>query len=219
MNPLSVMKKPAVSGMVVLLLALGIALPSWGDKKEEERQQLGIYHAGVNAYRTGRYKRAFRAFRQLAKKNIGRSQLMLAILYDEGKGAPQSDQMARKWYRKASEGGAAYAQYRLGQMYEKSRGPENKKNYAEAAKWYEKSAEQQYSPARYRLGEIYYKGLGVKKNLIRAHMWINLAASKGHPKSRKFLSEIEGKITRDQLIEARRLARKHWRPGVRPKHR
>ena len=38
-------------------------------------------------------------------------------MYDEGRGVPENDTEAVKWYRKAAEQGDASAQYNLGVMY------------------------------------------------------------------------------------------------------
>uniref|UniRef100_A0A914VL89 Uncharacterized protein n=1 Tax=Plectus sambesii TaxID=2011161 RepID=A0A914VL89_9BILA len=42
----------------------------------------------------------------------------LGFMYKNGRGVPQSDEEAVKWYRKSAEQGEASAQYNLGWMYE-----------------------------------------------------------------------------------------------------
>jgi hypothetical protein len=47
-------------------------------------------------------------------------------MYYSGKGVPESDAEAVKWYRKAADQGNVYAQFELGLMYESGIGvPEN----------------------------------------------------------------------------------------------
>lgn len=44
------------------------------------------------------------------------------LLYDEGKGVPEDDKTAVKWYRLAAEQGYARAQHNLGLMYYRGKG-------------------------------------------------------------------------------------------------
>ena len=61
-------------------------------------------------------------------------------MYQKGKGVPQDDAEAVKWYHKAAEQGDADAQNNLGVMYRNGKGvPQDD---AEAVKWYRKAAEQ-----------------------------------------------------------------------------
>jgi TPR repeat protein len=46
-------------------------------------------------------------------------------MYDEGRGVPQDDAEAVRWYRKAAEQGDAEAQGKLGVMYANGRGVPN----------------------------------------------------------------------------------------------
>ena len=71
----------------------------------------------------------------------------LGWMYQHGRGVPQDDVEAVKWYRKAAEGGnLAKAQDNLGWMYQHGRGvPQSD---AKAVKWYRKAAEGGYSAAQ-----------------------------------------------------------------------
>ena len=40
-----------------------------------------------------------------------------ALLYNEGKGVPEDDTEAARWFRRAARLGNAYAQYNLGYIY------------------------------------------------------------------------------------------------------
>jgi uncharacterized protein len=61
-------------------------------------------------------------------------------MYDKGRGVPQNDKTALKWYRLAAEQGNAAAQFNLGVMYNEGEGV--LENYKTAAKWYKLAAEQ-----------------------------------------------------------------------------
>ena len=58
--------------------------------------------------------------------------------------------------QKRAQGGDEFAQYNLGQIYEKGDGVAQ--NYAEAVKWFRKSAEQGNAWAQSELGVCYYQG-------------------------------------------------------------
>jgi TPR repeat protein len=65
-------------------------------------------------------------------------------MYQNGKGVPQDDAEAIRWYLKAAEQGNADAQNNLGLMYQ-----------TEAIKWYLKAAEQGNTGAQFNLGLMY----------------------------------------------------------------
>ena len=66
-------------------------------------------------------------------------------MLDIGRGVPEDNDEAVRWYRKAAEQDTARAQYLLGTMYESGEGVHE--DEAEALKWYHKAAEQGYGPA------------------------------------------------------------------------
>ena len=136
-------------------------------------------------------------------------------MYQMGQGVPQDYVETVKWYRKAADQCYAVAQYFLGVMYIAGQGVQQ--DHAEAVKLYRKAAEQGYAVAQYILGINYLSSLGgISRDLIKAHMWTNLAASR-YPsgKTRDEIVEmrdlIAKRMTPDQIVEAQRLARK-WKP-------
>ena len=143
-----------------------------------------------------------------------KAQNNLGFMYQYGKGVPQDDAEAVKWYRKAAEQGYADAQYNLGLIYDNGQGVPQ--DYAEAVKWYRKAAEQGNASAQLNLGFMYGKGEGVPQDYVQAHMWYNLAASWYPPgedrdqsvKNRDIVAES---MTPAQISEAQKLARE-WSP-------
>lgn len=70
--------------------------------------------------------------------------------------------------------------------------------------------------AQYRLGLMYANGRDVNgkdfpKNLVQAHMWLNLAAVQGNSTAQGNIDIIAEEMTPDQIAEAQRLARE-WKP-------
>jgi TPR repeat protein len=67
-------------------------------------------------------------------------------MYYNGRGVPQSDSEALKWYRLAADQGFADAQYNIGIMYGNGEGvPQNN---VQAWMWFDLAAEQGSEPAK-----------------------------------------------------------------------
>ena len=62
------------------------------------------------------------------------------------------------------------------------------------------------------LGRLYLQGLGVPQNYIQAHMWFNLAASRGEAAAMTERDALAAKLTPEVLTEAQNLALA-WQPG------
>jgi TPR repeat protein len=119
---------------------------------------------------------------------------------------PSSSEVAS--VRRAAKQGDAVAQLNLGVMYIEGNGVP--KGAAKAVEWYRKGAEQGHRLAQYRLGNMYYHGDGVPKDLVQAHMWSNLAGSSGDERARENRQEAESQMTKEQVAEAEKLARKWY---------
>ena len=101
-------------------------------------------------------------YRAAAAKGEAWGQYNLGRMYAKGKGVPEDDATAVKWYTKAAEQGNTYAENSVGDAYYHGRGVPQ--DYTTAVKWYTKSLEKNlgYILAPYtelRLGDIYSKGL------------------------------------------------------------
>ena len=115
------------------------------------------------------------ALRARAERGDAEAQFMLGERYFLGKGVPQNEKEAAKWYHLAAEQGHAQAQYELGVMYDNGQGvPQNDK---EATKWFRLAAEQGIAEAQYNLGVMYALGQGVPEDYLLAYALSNLAAS------------------------------------------
>ncbi|MBQ76811.1 MAG: hypothetical protein CMQ20_17535 [Gammaproteobacteria bacterium] len=95
----------------------------------------------------------------------------------DGRGVPQNDSEAVRWFRLAADQGYAPAQHNLGVMYRRGDGvPEND---AEAVRWYRLAAEQGLANAQHNLGYMYANGDGVPEDDVEAVRWYRLAAEQG----------------------------------------
>ena len=73
------------------------------------------------------------------------------------------------------------------------------------------AAEQGHSMAQYKMGTASILGIGVSQDLVRAHMWFNLAADQGVELAKKTRDMIESQMTPQQIVQAQELAR-NWKP-------
>ena len=169
--------------IIAVFLAV-FAVPAWADLQ-----------SGLEAYERGDYAEAVRWYRQAAEEGDPEAQYNLGVMYNFGRGLPQSDAQAMMWYREAAERGIADAAFRLGFMYNNgaayplwlhdqfydqeasdNAGLDVPQDDSEALKWYRMGAEQGHALAQYYLGVIYLGGVGVPRDDIQGFLWYNLAA-------------------------------------------
>jgi TPR repeat protein len=81
------------------------------------------------------------------------------------------------------------------------------KDQVEAVKWFRKAAEQNFAPAQYNLNVCYYNGKGVAKDYVEAYEWLLLAARQGDEDAKKNITELERKLTPEQLADGKTRAR------------
>ena len=98
--------------------------------------------------------------------------------------------------------GAAWAQFRVGVMYED--GKEVSKDYRQAFMWYRRAAEQGYAGAQFNLGVMYETGRGVSKDLVQAYAWYDLAQAQEVENAKEWRDELE--LSAKELAEAQALS-------------
>jgi TPR repeat protein len=171
--------------------------------------------AAYAAYESGNYRAALRLLRPLAEQGDAHAQALLGTMYAGGRGVPRDDGEAVRWLLHAADQGDPAAQFQLGVMYVKGYGVPQ--DYGEAARWYGLAAEQGNPQAQFDLALLYATGEGVPQSNVSAHMWLNLAAAHfpaADTRNRRMAAAnrefVESKMTREQIVEAQRLARE-WR--------
>ena len=158
-----VMRKSAI-----LLLGLSLALPTttWAESPTE-----------------------IAAIRNAARRGNQGAELLLALIYFEGRGVPQNLAKARQWMQRAAREGQPYAQFMLGDWY--AGGLTGlPKDAGEAARWWQKSAAQGQPQAAYHLGQAYLTGKGVKTDPERAEYWLRRAAEAGNAPAQTLLGKM-----------------------------
>lgn len=111
-----------------------------------------------------------------------------------------------------AEGGNAYAQYRLGQVYAEATG--ELRSVEEAAKWFESAALQGQPHAQYKLGILYVNGNGVSKDFVQAYLWLSLSARSIAGSGSEAVRQrdlVAARMSSSQVSEAKKLVQK-WRP-------
>jgi uncharacterized protein len=59
----------------------------------------------------------------------------------------------------------------------------------------------------FRLGMMYSTGRSVEPDLVNAHKWFNIAASKGHPCAARYRQEVAAEMSAAAIADAQRAAR------------
>ena len=147
------------------------------------------------------YKESYKWSLESAKQGNPDGQYNLGNLYFEGKGTTKQPQRAAYWWNKSAEQGNAYAQFNLAKLYELGTGVPQ--DFEIAKKLYFQAAAKGLTQAHNNLGVLY----GRFSDHKRAHMWFNIAAMNGSEASMSGRSLAESQLTKEQLIEAQRMAR------------
>lgn len=163
------------------------------------------FEEGMAAYERGDYTTTVKEWRPLAEQGNATAQHHLAWLYLLGRGVPQDDQEAIRWFRKAAEQGDSDAQTNLGSLY--LLGDRIPQDATEALKWLHAAASQGHPFAQTKLGIMYEDGHGVPQDRIQAYMWFSLAAAEGSELAKAFRDALTKEMTPAQVVQAQRLAR------------
>ena len=173
-----------------------------------------------------------------AQLGVPEAQYALGTLYANGRGVPRDDAQALKWMKVSAAQGYTPAQLALGKMYEA--GAAGARNYAEAtrifrsvdtpAAWYQlglmyqqglgvaaseaeaavwwlKAAQSGSTEAQAAIGRLYQD-----RDPAEAYSWFALAAASGDKESAAAMSELEPRLTPEQLSEAKQRARAWAKP-------
>ncbi len=84
-------------------------------------------------------------------------------------------------------------------------------DYDTALKEWRPLADQGLAAAQNNLGAMYINGEGVRRNYVRAYMWLSLAAKQGYKRAVSSQGQLEREMTPGELAEAERFARE-WTP-------
>ncbi|MBH0203604.1 MAG: sel1 repeat family protein [Nitrospira sp.] len=179
--------------ITLLLSIVCFALPAWAD-----------FQVGLTAHDREDYATALREWQPLAEQGDAPAQYHLGMLYHKGRGVPQDDGQARKWYAKAAAQGQAKAQFSLGTLYFNGEG--GSKDYQQALRWFRLAANQGEALAQTKLAIMYDDGNGVPKDKVQAYKWLSLAATNGDKPAPMLLNLLVKEMTPAQIAEGKKLA-------------
>jgi uncharacterized protein len=185
------------------LIMLGMSGSAWAGFEE-----------GLAAFQRYDYATALDEWRPLAEQGDPAAQFRLGDMYRQGRGVRRDAAEAVRWYRSAAEQGNAEAQLWLAKMYATGRGVE-RRDIAKAVRWLAAAAARGKVEAMRSLGERYASGEGIDQDLVAAHKWLALAASRGGHVggflAEAKLREVAARMTPEQIQKAEALAR-DWTP-------
>jgi TPR repeat protein len=184
--------------MSLVFSCLWLAVPAWAD-----------FQAGMDASNREDYATALREWQPLAEQGDVLAQYGLGLLYHKGRGVPQDDVQARKWYGKAAAQGLPKAQFNLGTLYFNGEG--GAKDYREALRWFRLAADQGEALAQTKIAIMYEDGEGVPQDKVQAYKWYSLAATNGDKPAPMLRDLLAKQMTPAQIAEAEKLA-KGWKP-------
>lgn len=164
------------------------------------------------------------------------AQRSLGFIYAMGQDdITQSFTEAERWYISAAEGGDIMAQYELAMLYDRCNNQpsyiktiypqcydatdetEPLPNLQDAIRWYTMAANSGLPNAQFAMGRILMRGNGVKKDLLKASVWLNIAWQKMPPgeskkEAERYVKQVKRRLTRKQRTMADQLI-KEWKPG------
>jgi TPR repeat protein len=105
----------------------------------------------------------------------------------------------------------------MGHIYEDGIGIPT--NLAEAVKWHEMSAEQWNPAAELSLGGLCANGKGVKRDLVKAYIWVAIAGPGEHPDALSYLQSLTANMTNNQISNVQALAMNRMQEHLRDPER
>lgn len=142
---------------------------------------------GLLAYEKGDYATALTEWQKLADEGNIQAYQNIAMLYANGEGVEQNDQIAQQWCEKAANAGHVIAQYYLGYMLLET-DPQT------ALQWWQKAAENGVADAQHDLAQQYLLGELVAQDLDTAADWYEAAANQGHVPSQYNLGVLYANV-------------------------
>jgi TPR repeat protein len=130
----------------------------------------------------------------------------LGLRFQQGKGVRKNADEAVMWFHRAAAEGQADAMLQLGMLHEsEGRGVAN--DNSKAALWYGKAAKLGQGSAMFYLGTLYSDGRGVRRDMVEAYKWLDLAAIyAGSEDERKRAAASRDSLGRSRAMSADRVA-------------
>lgn len=187
------------------------------------------HHLASIADSTGQADTALRWARTSAEQGHTAGQLLLAELLQQQNNS-DADRNAFAWLQKAADSDQPEARYQLARAYLNGTGTAVSPDKAEsqlrraalaehipamlqlarshpdsaaARHWLTEAAERGSAEAQHRLGLDYMQGNGGPQDLQQAYFWLSLALVNGESRGRRYVEELSGQLSNEQLTSAR----------------
>lgn len=161
------------------------------------------FEKAARAYDARDYGTALPLFKQLAEAGHNRSQWILALMYQYGRGTQIDFSAAARWYEAAAPRNPDAAN-NLGVLYREGRGVE--RNLDRARELFEAASRAGSDDAQLSLGAMHYNGTGMPRNPVEACAWFIISAERGNKNAAKNLDMAERSLGRDTMQKAERRA-------------
>ncbi|HAS88080.1 MAG TPA: hypothetical protein DCS48_02065 [Desulfovibrio sp.] len=132
----------------------------------------------------------------------------LGIKYLNGNGCQQNSVIAYKKIKTAAENNYIQAYYKLGSLYYEGLG--TPKNYELAVKWFLQSLESGHIESVIPLFQLYRKNICTVADGVYLYKYLNIAAAVGVEEAASSRTELELKLTPEEIVEAQRVSLKEW---------
>ncbi len=136
------------------------------------------FDEALAAYKRGDYATALPALLLEAQSDNPRAQNLIGLMYDLGKGVPEDDEVAVRWYRLAASQGYPDGLYNLGLMHLEGTGVAQ--DDAAALALFREAADQGDARAQNRVGLLYDSGKGTEEDDDEAVAWYRKAAEQSY---------------------------------------
>ena len=130
------------------------------------------------------------------------AQYCLGVALHDGKGVARDPTKAIEWYEKAGEKGHYSSQYWLCLMYKDGIGASV--SSLEAKYWCQRAANSGNPEGMYAMG-LWYLSSIIRDRDVRAYIWFLRASKAGEPEANAMLEILTTRLTKLQILEARKL--------------
>ncbi|MGZ5891612.1 MAG: tetratricopeptide repeat protein [Caldimonas sp.] len=162
------------------------------------------FESGLRAYNKHEWIQAAQLLRKASDRGDARAQVAPGLMYSKGEGVARDDRRAVELFRLAAGQSHPIAQYSLASAYANGKGVAQ--DFAQARSWYERAAQQGLARAQLNLGVLYYNGNGVARDFVEADKWFVIAGTHGATEAAGARSEVESRMTAEQIAEATKRA-------------
>jgi len=139
--------------------------------------QANSFETGVNAFTEADYHTARTELLPVAQAGDVSAQILLGIIYSEGKGVQKDYTEARKWYRKAAEQGDTFGAFLLGLSYLDT--SKAAKHHEKGVNMVRRAAEKGNPVAQRFMANAYkYGWVGLKRDPKKSEYWLSLAETR-----------------------------------------